>query len=158
MGDVAFALPVVVATLLYATNVNYIKYQLHALKPLEIAAFALVLAGIPSFVYLSMGTGFWGKVLPLSSAAGSDAVWQSLMAVGILGAVGSALSLWLFFMLVASAGPLSASAITYLMPVVALGWALLDGESPGWMHVTALGLILVGVWLVGKKPAHPKTQ
>ena len=49
------------------------------------------------------------------------------------------------------ATPVFASSVTYLMPVVAVGWGLLDGEGFSDWQVLATLLILVGVYLANRK-------
>jgi drug/metabolite transporter (DMT)-like permease len=34
------------------------------------------------------------------------------------------------------------------MPVIALMWSVIDGESIGWQHLLAMCIILAGVYLV----------
>jgi len=46
--------------------------------------------------------------------------------------------------------PLFASAVTYLIPVVALLWGLADGEELHPLHMLAMGLILCGVALISR--------
>ena len=43
-----------------------------------------------------------------------------------------------------------ASSVTYLMPVVAIGWGVLDGESLTAGQLGMIALVLCGVWLVNR--------
>ena len=72
----------------------------------------------------------------------------SLMSVGILGVVCTALALQLYFYLIKQAGAARASVITYINPAVAalLGVGILH-EPFGWAGAAGLTLILVGSWL-----------
>ena len=49
------------------------------------------------------------------------------------------------------ASPLFASAVTYTMPIVAILWALIDGESLTLMQFFATAIILAGVYMVNRK-------
>ena len=73
---------------------------------------------------------------------------EALGSIFVLGAICSALGLFLFFRLIAEVGAGRASVVTYINPVVAvaLGVGLL-GESLGAGAVAGLLLILAGSWL-----------
>jgi drug/metabolite transporter (DMT)-like permease len=43
---------------------------------------------------------------------------------------------------------LRASSVTYLMPVVAIGWGLLDGETISGIQFGMIALVLSGVYIV----------
>ncbi|NBV14138.1 MAG: EamA family transporter [Sphingobacteriia bacterium] len=135
--------------MLYAISVNTLRHRLNTFPPLMVATLALSLAGIPAFIYL-MGTDFLQRV---ATPIGYSSVGYIL----ILSFAGTAVSLILFNRLIQLSGALSATSVTYLMPVVALFWGLLDHEEINWSHGVGLGLILIGVWLVNYIP-HAKTS
>jgi drug/metabolite transporter (DMT)-like permease len=72
----------------------------------------------------------------------------SLVSVGILGVVCTALALQLYFYLIQRAGAARASVITYINPAVAtlLGVGILH-EPFGWSGAAGLTLILAGSWM-----------
>jgi drug/metabolite transporter (DMT)-like permease len=72
----------------------------------------------------------------------------SLLSVGVLGIVCTALALQLYFYLIRRAGAARASVITYINPAVAalLGVGILH-EPFGLAGGLGLGLILLGSWL-----------
>jgi len=72
----------------------------------------------------------------------------SLGCVIILGLFGTAISTILFNRLIRLTDSLTASSVTYLIPVVALMWGLLDGEKPLLIHYVGFILIIAGVYLV----------
>jgi drug/metabolite transporter (DMT)-like permease len=53
--------------------------------------------------------------------------------------------------LVQIASPVFASSVTYTMPIVAVGWGILDGEMFSFIQIIAAGVILVGVYLANKR-------
>ena len=57
----------------------------------------------------------------------------------------------MFNKLVQMATPVFASSVTYLIPIVALFWGILDGESFGVTQVIAAGIILLGVYLSNRR-------
>ena len=73
-----------------------------------------------------------------------DAI-EALLALGILG---TGLACVLNYRIITDDGPLLASTVTYLLPVVALqaGVVVLDGRITGWLVVGVL-LVLLGVAL-----------
>mgnify|MGYP000019282199 CR=1 FL=1 len=68
--------------------------------------------------------------------------------VAILAVMSSALALVLWNVLLKRTSALRASTVTYLMPVVAIGWGILDHESIGWAQLGMIGLVLGGVYIV----------
>jgi len=57
----------------------------------------------------------------------------------------------MFNRLIQISNPVFASSVTYLMPIVALFWGVLDGEVFDLFQGFAALLILVGVYLANKK-------
>lgn len=136
-----WALLVVLATLCYGISVNTIQHRLAHLNGLRIAALSMMLAAIPCSVI-----AWWSH--PGAVVLGHPWGWRGLVAVLVLGALGSALANVLFFRLTHSTSALFAASVTYLMPLVAVGWGLLDHEQLGALHLIAGGAILAGVWLI----------
>jgi len=143
-GDAYHASLIVIATLCYGISVNTIRNKLSELRPLLIAGFALSLAGIPAMIYL-FTTNF-----PQRLASGTPAQ-VSFMYVCLLAIFGTALSVVLFNYLIKISGALFSTSVTYLIPVVAVLWGILDGESMGAGLIIGMLLILSGVYLIGKK-------
>ena len=56
----------------------------------------------------------------------------------------------MFNKLVQISTPVFASSVTYVMPIVALLWGVLDGETFSFYQVLAAGVIILGVYLVNK--------
>lgn len=140
-----YALYVIIATICYATNVNIIKYKLKELDPLTITAFSFFTIGPPVVLYLFLFTDFPAQM------SHSPEAWQGLGYVAILSVVGTALALILFNKMVKIASPVFAASVTYLIPVVAVSWGMVDGEAFGWQHIAWMLMILAGVFLVNKK-------
>jgi len=46
--------------------------------------------------------------------------------------------------------PIFASSVTYLIPLVAITWGIIDGESLSVIQAIAGAVILLGVYLVNK--------
>jgi drug/metabolite transporter (DMT)-like permease len=54
----------------------------------------------------------------------------------------------LYNYLAARTGVTFSGTVTYVMPVIALVWSLVDGEKIGLEHLLAMLLILGGVYMV----------
>ncbi|SDR71408.1 Permease of the drug/metabolite transporter (DMT) superfamily [Formosa sp. Hel1_31_208] len=138
---------VIISTIMYALNVNIIKTYLQNVKPLSIATGNYVAIMIPAIVILVI-TDFFTE----STYTHPD-FNMSLVYVAILSLFGTALAKVLFNTLIQISTPVFASSVTYLMPIVALFWGVLDGESFGVLQVLASVIILLGVYLANKRKA-----
>jgi drug/metabolite transporter (DMT)-like permease len=78
--------------------------------------------------------------------------WFSFGCIVLLSLMGTAVSNILYFQMVKISTPLFASAVTYMIPVVALGWGIADGEKLNPFHLLAMAGILGGVALISSKP------
>lgn len=140
----AWALLIVLATLCYGININHVKYNLAGLDPLKISALSLMAVGFPAGLVAMLTTDVVPKAL-------SPQHWEAFSFILILGISSTALATILFNRLVKLASPVFASSTTYIIPVVAVGWGLVDGESLTWFHLAGLALVVVGVLLVNRK-------
>ena len=136
---------VIMATIMYAFNVNIIKKYLQQVKPLSIATGNYIAIMLPAIVIL-FATDFFSE-----TTYSNPDFKMAMLYVCILSLFGTALAKVLFNTLVQLSTPVFASSVTYLMPVVALGWGLLDGESFGLLQLVASIIILLGVFLAHKK-------
>ncbi|MCE3007334.1 MAG: DMT family transporter [Bacteroidetes bacterium] len=142
-GDLLYALLVVLATLLYGLHTNYVKFRIHGVSTLEVSGFGLVVFALPALLGVLLFT-------PTQGLAQHPHFWHSLLALVVLGVVGTSFVLWLFFQALKVLSPVAATSVTYLMPVVALFWGTLDGEPILLWHGFGLAAILLGVWLVSR--------
>ena len=140
-----FAGFIIASTLMYAANVNIIKRYLQDVKPLTIAVGNYVPIVIPGLLVLIF-TNFFATENFSNSEFG-----LSVFYVAILSLFGTAIAKVLFFKLVQMSTPVFASSVTYIMPIVALVWGLLDGETFGALQIVASVIILIGVFLANKK-------
>ncbi len=135
---------VVIATFFYGLSVNIIKAKLNGVNSITATVFALCIIGPVAGIYL-FTTDFITRMQTMPLA------WQSFGYVCILAIFGTALSVIVFNTLIKEAGTLFASSVTYLIPVVAMGWGAFDGEVISILHFLFIIVILSGVWLVNKK-------
>ncbi|MGB1231142.1 MAG: EamA family transporter, partial [Winogradskyella sp.] len=135
------------STLMYAINVNIIKRYLQDVKPLAIAAGNYVFLVIPALIILIYSDFFTAKTF------NNPNMLSALLFVTILSVFGTALAKVLFNKLVQLSTPVFASSVTYVMPIVALIWGVLDGESFSVIQGLASLFILLGVYLSHKRKA-----
>ncbi|MDO6595554.1 EamA family transporter [Oceanihabitans sp. 2_MG-2023] len=136
---------VIASTLMYAVNVNVIKKYLQEVKPLAIATGNYVVIFIPAILVL-LCAGFFTK-----ETFSKPELGMSIWYVSLLSFFGTALAKVLFNKLVQMSTPVFASSVTYVMPIVALGWGILDGEGFSLLQAFASGVILIGVYLSQKR-------
>lgn len=141
----AFGLLIALATLSYGLSVNVVQHKLAHVSALHITSISLLMAGIPYGIYLATS-----DVATIVSTHPYG--HTSLAAVVTLALAGTAMANMLYFWLTQHGGALFASSVTYVMPVVAVLWGVLDHENFGVLHVVFGAVILAGVWLIrGKK-------
>ena len=139
-----YAFYVIAATVLYGFNLNITKKYLTGLdlSPFLITAFIFMTIGPVAIVVLFTGD-FMDKVTV------PEAQLPLIYSV-LLGVLGSAVAMVLFNKLIQATSAILASSVTYLIPIVAILWGILDGESIQIQHFVGMGIILVGVYLVNK--------
>ncbi|MEM5539045.1 DMT family transporter [Olleya sp. AS48] len=140
-----FAGFVIASTVMYAINVNIIKRYLQDVKPLAIAVGNYVVIFIPALVVLIFADFF--NVANFSNPDFTNAIGY----VVTLSFFGTALAKVLFNTLVQMSTPVFASSVTYIMPIVALVWGLMDGESFSVTQIVGTLIILIGVYLANRK-------
>jgi drug/metabolite transporter (DMT)-like permease len=146
-GDnVSYGTYVIIATVCYGLSVNIIKKWLGGVNSISITVWAFLFVGPPAAVYL-FSTDFLHRLETIPWA------WQSLGYVTILAVFGTALSVILFNVLIKRSSALFASSVTYLIPIVAMGWGVFEKEPVLLLHILSVCLILVGVYLVNRKSA-----
>ncbi|MEO1448572.1 MAG: EamA family transporter, partial [Bacteroidota bacterium] len=136
-----YAMLVVVATVGYGLSTNIMKRHLNQTPATLASGGGFLVAALPYGLYLLLGSDI-GTVMQSHPAA-----WSSLGYIFILGALGTAISLVIFYRLVQTTDTLVAASVTYVIPLVALGWGLLDGETFSGIQYAGMLIILGGVWL-----------
>ncbi len=136
-----YGLFVILATLMYAFNLNIIKYNLKGLRAITITSLSLAFVGPLALIVLLGFTGFTTKIVEVDGAG------FATMYIVILGVVGTALALIVFNNLVRMTDPVFTSSVTYIIPVVAVIWGILDGEVLTLLHFVGIVAILIGVYV-----------
>lgn len=139
----SYALLVVLATMCYGLNINLISRYVSDLSALVSSAWTFAVAGGLSLLILLTSDFF--------SRATRPSEWPALLALLTLGVLGSGLMSVIFNRVVQLASPLFASSVTYLIPIVALLWGVLDGEQIYAVQYAGMAVCLAGVYLVNRK-------
>ena len=133
---------VILAALLYGINVNIIKSKLNHLSPIVNSMVPLTLIAIPALC-IGIYHGAFQTAMQASAL-------PSLGFIFVLGVIGSAASLIVFNQLVQKTTALFAASVTYLIPVFAYMWGMIDGEPIGVFQLGGMMLILGGITLTKK--------
>lgn len=151
LSDVnVYALFIVLATLFYGINVNVIKTYLTHLRGTQITSL--------SFMFL------WPFALVYLLTSDLQAVVQKVnwpwhfAALATLGIIGTATAMLLMNSLIRYTSAIVASSVTYIIPVFAIFWGVIDGERITILHILCMVFVLGGVWMTNRKERRPKTQ
>jgi drug/metabolite transporter (DMT)-like permease len=136
-----------ISALLYGYNINIIKHKLSHLPSMVKTAYPFVFVAILYSVIL------WKTDVAHVWEVNSDLAWNSFGYLFLLGFVGSALSMVIFNYLILHTSALVASTNTFVIPVTAVMWGLLDKEVLTWNIFIGLGFLLTAVYMVMKKEA-----
>lgn len=140
-----YALLIVAACALYGANLNWVKFKIHDVGSVAITSVSLLFIGPLGAAYLFLFTDFTTTLTTVPGA------WKAFGFVVLLALMSTAVANLLFMKLVRISTPLFASSVTYIMPIVAVMWGVIDGEKllPG--HFIGMAAILGGVYLANKK-------
>ncbi|MEL6134572.1 MAG: DMT family transporter, partial [Bacteroidota bacterium] len=137
-----YSLMVVLATMGYGLSTIVMKRYLNETPSILASGFALSFVSIPYASYLIFFSDMSAVMTNVPTA------WTSLFYIGLLGAIGTALAVILFYQLIQMTDAIIAASVTYLIPLVALGWGIIDGEEFTIGQFVGILVILFGVWLV----------
>jgi drug/metabolite transporter (DMT)-like permease len=138
-----YAFLVLIASICYATNVNLIKKYLSDLPPLSITTGNFLVLLFPALAVL-YSTDFFSMTY-------GAAVQESVLYILILGVLGTGIANIIFFKLIQISSPVFATSVTYLIPVVAFFWGMLDQELLTPVQLFGAFIVLVGVYLSARK-------
>ncbi|NOT36986.1 MAG: DMT family transporter [Saprospiraceae bacterium] len=144
-GNISFnsySLFVVLATLSYGTNINVVKNHLQQVNSLSVSFVSVSIAGFLSFLIFFIPN--------MSAYAVSSSNIGAFLYLIILGVLGTALAQVLFNKLIQISSTIFAGSVTFLIPLVALIWGIIDGEVIGFSHFICILGILFSVYLIRK--------
>ncbi len=145
-GDIVYALLLVLASVMYAFNLNVIKHKLQDMGGIALTALAFLFILPISGLFLL----FSGFEATHNIALSNDA----LFAIFLLAMFSSAIAVVGFNILIKYTSAIFASSVTYIIPVFAIMWGIVDGEPifPG--QIIWFIVIILGIYLVNKKSVN----
>ncbi|PIP53639.1 MAG: EamA family transporter [Bacteroidetes bacterium CG23_combo_of_CG06-09_8_20_14_all_32_9] len=142
-GENIYGLLIVLATLLYGFNTNNVKNNLEELDGMGITALSFFTIGPFAGVYLIFSD--------LSVPFAKPGVWAAFGYISILAIIGTAFALVIMNSLIKKISAILASSVTYIIPVFAIGWGILDKEEFLWRQGLSIVIIFAGIYLVNKQ-------
>jgi drug/metabolite transporter (DMT)-like permease len=146
--NVMYSLLVAAATLCYAISVNGIKAYLGHINSLTATVWSFTLIGPVAAIYL------FGFTDVIEHATQHPEGMRSLGFVSILAIVGSALSVVVYNTLIKLSGTVFGASCTYLIPIVAIGWGLFDGEIINLAQILAVIVVIAGIWMINSTKSY----
>ena len=143
--NVAYSMLPVLAAMGYGLSTIIMKKYLNQTPSRLASGFGLLIVSIPYVIYL---IGFSDIITVFET---QPKAWASLGYVSILAVFGTGIATVLFYRLVQMTNPIFSSSVTYVIPLVALAWGLLDGEQIGPWQILSMFVILGGVYLVNER-------
>lgn len=138
-----YSIFVILASICYALNVNLIKKYLSELSPLSISTGNFAVMVIPAILILS----FSG----IHETIAIEKTQHAIFFILLLGVIGTGIANIIFFRLIQISSPVFATSVTYLIPIIAFFWGLLDNEMLTPIQFLGAFIILIGVYLSSKK-------
>ncbi len=123
-----YAFYIVLATCFYAISINQIKAKLPHLTGIQVTSLSFLFIGPVALIYL--------LTTDLAPALSSPGWPIHLLALATLGMVGTALAMLLMNSLIRHSSAVAASSVTYVIPIFAILWGVLDGEKVTLLHLT----------------------
>jgi drug/metabolite transporter (DMT)-like permease len=143
--NIKYASLILIATICYAFNVNFIKIYLKEVDALAITALTFFYVGIPSTLYVIFFSDIPYKLLYVPESL------PGFGYISILAIAGTGIALIAFNKLIKISTPIFASSVTYMIPVVAILWGIIDGEVFKPIYLLWFILIISGVLMVNTR-------
>lgn len=139
-----YVLFVVGATFCYALNGNFIKHKFDKYTALTLTSVSFFFIGLIALVII-IYIGLPGKII---GHIGEYS--ESLIAIVLLALLGTSIALLIYNKLIMMTSPIFASSVTYLVPIVAVFFGLLDNEHLTWWHIGGMIMIIIGVYITNR--------
>jgi drug/metabolite transporter (DMT)-like permease len=142
-NDFTYGAYVILATICYAVNINFIKTRLAEVNSINITSFGFLLIGPLAGIYL-FTTDF------TSILHNDEQAWTNFFFICLLAIFGTSIAVILFNMIIKRVSAVFASSVTYIIPVFAIFWGFVDGENILPAQLICIAIILTGVYIVNK--------
>ncbi len=131
------------ATISHGFNANVVGKNLKDVPSLNIISVGMSILSIPCLIIL-LYTGFFSKISTDSQFI------ISTSASLFLGIFGTAIASLLYYILIKKSGSVFASLVTNVMPIVAIFWGYLSGESITINQMLCFIIIMSGIYYTRK--------
>ena len=143
--DYYYAILPVIGSACYALNINLIKNYLHEIPALKITSWSFIFIGPIAGIILLFYTDFTTHLIY------NDVNYLNFLFINILGILGSGFAFWVFNLLIKETSSVFASSVTYLIPIVAIFWGVVDGEIFGILQGLLCLVIFCGIYMIKSK-------
>lgn len=135
----------------YAIGNVYLRRNLRNESSLVVSTWLLMLAGLLLVPLAAF------EIITQPPHASVDAWTKVVLAMLVLGPLGTGLCIYMFVEMVRERGPLFAGMVTYVVPPIAFAWGYLDGETISVAQMVGIAGILAMVALVQSSQANYAT-
>jgi drug/metabolite transporter (DMT)-like permease len=139
-----YAFYIILSSIGIAFNVNILKKYLTEIPAISITTGVFTVLVIPSILTL-LFTGF------VDNFTWDEPTQKAVGFIVLLAVFGTGIAQIMYNRLAQLGSPVFTSSVSYLIPIVAIFWGIMDGEKLSIFQILAAGLILLGVYLVNKK-------
>lgn len=143
-----YALLPVIASITYAISALLIRDKLMHISSVELTAVMFTFWAVPAFISLFFMGTFTGH-------EATSQTWTSFGFITILAVMGTTLAVIIYNKLIQETTAVFASSVSYLLPVLAVIWGILDGEKFTPWYIFSGVLILIGLYLIQEKKVEP---
>lgn len=146
--NIKYSSLIMIATVCYAFNVNFIKSYLKEIDALTITSLTFFYVGLPTLLYVLIFSDIPTKIIH------EDKILIGMGYVSTLAILGTGIALIAFNKLIKISSPVFASSVTYIIPVIAIIWGIIDNEIFELIYIFWFLLIILGVFLVNSKTTN----
>jgi len=142
-SNLSYTFYVVAATICYAISVNTINTYLQEISALKITAISFLFVGPPILAYL-----FTTNFIPI--VINHEGAGIALFYIGLLSIFGTVLAVIIFNTLIKKTSGVFATSVTYIIPIIAISWGIMDGEIINSIQIISIIIILIGIYFINK--------
>jgi len=135
---------ILLATISYAFSGLITKKYLNEIPSFKLSTVVFTFLFLPSLLML-LFNDFYAEFQSVNLTKNA---LIGLGYVSILAIFGTAIAMILFYKLIQISSTVFAASVTYIMPIVAICWGIIDGESLKFNHFAGMAIILTGVYMI----------
>ncbi|MBK6389833.1 MAG: EamA family transporter [Saprospiraceae bacterium] len=136
-----YSLFLIGSVIISSFTINLVQKHLKGLRAIEITSLSFGGLVIPSLMVLLVATN-WQDTVP------NPLMTSCTLALIGLALVGTVLGSLLYYHILSRSGALYTSTVTYIIPLTAIIWGVVDGEHVGWEEIIGFAFILGGIKLI----------